>query len=57
MRECPNCGHISGPLMTHCGCTWSEQIAAARIKERRRRESGRKKVIVDYIGSRKGGAK
>lgn len=57
MSECPNCGHNSHIGSSHCGCTWDEQIAAARIKEVRRRRKerreGKEPVVVDYQTSAK----
>lgn len=37
MKECPNCGHKSYTGGSLCSCTWSERMAAARIKEAMRR--------------------
>jgi hypothetical protein len=53
MFRCPNCGHKSyvPGLEYRCGCTWLEQAAAARIKERERRERLAKQgrpVAVDF---------
>lgn len=45
MTKCDNCGSYS-----RCRCTYTEQIAAARIKERARRkalEKAGRPVLVD----------
>lgn len=54
MRQCDNCGASSN--IGSCGCSWDEQLAAARQKERERRqklrESG-KPVKFDFLGERR----
>lgn len=54
MKTCDNCGSISN--IGGCGCSWDEQIAAARQKERERRkrlsEAG-EPVKFDFLGERR----
>jgi hypothetical protein len=52
MKErCPNCGFVSYTGLSRCGCTWSEQLAAAKFQERLRRQDLAKQgrpVLVDH---------
>lgn len=52
--RCPNCGHQSfiPGIEYRCGCTWDEQLEAARIQEQERRRELEKQgrpVLVDHL--------
>lgn len=55
VKECPNCGSVNN-VRSMCGCSWSEQLAAMKQKEQKRRkrlaEVGTP-VKFDFIGSSK----
>ncbi len=51
MTPCPNCGHRNYIGLFPCGCTWSEQIQAAKIIEKRKRRTGVKQVLVNHLSN------
>ncbi len=56
MKPCPNCGFKDYTGLARCGCTWTEQVQASRIRESQRREELRRKgtpVLVDSLAREK----